>query len=155
MELNALCLRKWNVLFCVAAVIAMQMILNCISILHSVSTNAISKRISACLSDISNWLPTHHLKPNLDKTELLFFLHHPSWRSHSCCLQVCKNVWCHIRWPLKMQAAKLQSISTARTSGNSFEWWLKQIGESLFDSVHSRLLHCRVSVLHILFYCAL
>lgn len=73
MNLLCLSLRDWNVFFCFIAVIATQMLLNCISILHSVFTNAISKRISACLSDISNWLPTHHLKPHLDKTELLFF----------------------------------------------------------------------------------
>ncbi|KAJ8405442.1 hypothetical protein AAFF_G00319150 [Aldrovandia affinis] len=29
-------------------------------------------RISACLTDISAWMSTHHLKLNLGKTELLF-----------------------------------------------------------------------------------
>ncbi|CDQ88010.1 unnamed protein product [Oncorhynchus mykiss] len=29
-------------------------------------------RISACLADISAWMSAHHLKLNLDKTELLF-----------------------------------------------------------------------------------
>ena len=28
--------------------------------------------ISACLADISQWMSAHHLKLNLDKTELLF-----------------------------------------------------------------------------------
>ncbi|KAI7908531.1 reverse transcriptase, partial [Pyricularia oryzae] len=29
-------------------------------------------RIAACLTDISEWMATHHLKLNLDKTELMF-----------------------------------------------------------------------------------
>ncbi|KAJ8375252.1 hypothetical protein SKAU_G00058320 [Synaphobranchus kaupii] len=32
----------------------------------------VKERISACLTDISEWMATHHLKLNLDKTELLF-----------------------------------------------------------------------------------
>jgi hypothetical protein len=36
------------------------------------STPQVKERISACLTDISEWMATHHLKLNLDKTELLF-----------------------------------------------------------------------------------
>ncbi|KAJ8349446.1 hypothetical protein SKAU_G00245760, partial [Synaphobranchus kaupii] len=36
------------------------------------STPQVKERISACLTDISEWMTTHHLKLNLDKTELLF-----------------------------------------------------------------------------------
>ncbi|KAJ8358681.1 hypothetical protein SKAU_G00152060 [Synaphobranchus kaupii] len=32
----------------------------------------VKERISACLADISEWMSSHHLKLNLDKTELLF-----------------------------------------------------------------------------------
>ncbi|XP_075968214.1 uncharacterized protein LOC142971545 [Anarhichas minor] len=32
----------------------------------------VEARIAACLADISKWMTTHHLKLNLDKTELLF-----------------------------------------------------------------------------------
>ena len=32
----------------------------------------VAARISACLTDISQWMSAHHLKINLDKTELLF-----------------------------------------------------------------------------------
>ena len=32
----------------------------------------VETRISACLTDIAEWMATHHLKLNLDKTELMF-----------------------------------------------------------------------------------
>ena len=36
------------------------------------SDSQVEARIAACLTDISEWMATHHLKLNLDKTELLF-----------------------------------------------------------------------------------
>ena len=36
------------------------------------SETQVATRISACLTDISQWMTAHHLKINLDKTELLF-----------------------------------------------------------------------------------
>ncbi|KAJ8368695.1 hypothetical protein SKAU_G00087230 [Synaphobranchus kaupii] len=36
------------------------------------STPQVKERISACPADISVWMSSHHLKLNLDKTELLF-----------------------------------------------------------------------------------
>ena len=36
------------------------------------SDTQVESRIAACLADISEWMATHHLKLNLDKTELLF-----------------------------------------------------------------------------------
>ena len=36
------------------------------------SDQQVEARIAACLTDISKWMTTHHLKLNLDKTELLF-----------------------------------------------------------------------------------
>ncbi|KAM9547721.1 uncharacterized protein ACWYII_037372 [Salvelinus alpinus] len=33
----------------------------------------VATHITACLTDISTWMSAHHLKLNLDKTELLFF----------------------------------------------------------------------------------
>ena len=36
------------------------------------SETQVAARISACLTDISQWMSAHHLKINLDKTELLF-----------------------------------------------------------------------------------
>ncbi|KAK5876812.1 hypothetical protein CesoFtcFv8_026127 [Champsocephalus esox] len=36
------------------------------------SETQVVARISACLADISQWMSAHHLKLNLDKTELLF-----------------------------------------------------------------------------------
>ncbi|KAJ8367757.1 hypothetical protein SKAU_G00077850 [Synaphobranchus kaupii] len=41
-------------------------------IAHKVAPGEFESRISACLTDISEWMATHHLKLNLDKTELLF-----------------------------------------------------------------------------------
>ncbi|KAJ8346448.1 hypothetical protein SKAU_G00278490 [Synaphobranchus kaupii] len=35
-------------------------------------THPVKESISACLADISVWMSSHHLKLNLDKTELLF-----------------------------------------------------------------------------------
>ncbi|KAK1801825.1 hypothetical protein P4O66_022465, partial [Electrophorus voltai] len=32
----------------------------------------VSRRISACLTDIASWMTAHHLKLNPSKTELLF-----------------------------------------------------------------------------------
>ncbi|XP_068436667.1 uncharacterized protein [Clinocottus analis] len=39
---------------------------------HILKQSGIPERISACLTDISQWMSTHHLKFNPDKTELLF-----------------------------------------------------------------------------------
>ena len=36
------------------------------------SETQVVTRISDCLADISQWMSAHHLKLNLDKTELLF-----------------------------------------------------------------------------------
>ncbi|KAJ8349835.1 hypothetical protein SKAU_G00249650 [Synaphobranchus kaupii] len=38
----------------------------------SAAFDTVKESISACLTDISEWMATHHLKLNLDKTELLF-----------------------------------------------------------------------------------
>ncbi|XP_058477750.1 uncharacterized protein LOC131448934, partial [Solea solea] len=38
----------------------------------SSSDTHVAERISACLTDISQWMSDHHLKLNLDKTEFLF-----------------------------------------------------------------------------------
>ncbi|KAJ8386065.1 hypothetical protein AAFF_G00177540 [Aldrovandia affinis] len=40
--------------------------------LPTTTSQQVPARISACLADISVWMPTHHLKLNLGKTELLF-----------------------------------------------------------------------------------
>ena len=37
------------------------------------SDSTISSRISTCLSAISSWMHSHHLKLNLSKSDLLFF----------------------------------------------------------------------------------
>uniref|UniRef100_A0AAQ4Q4F1 Reverse transcriptase domain-containing protein n=1 Tax=Gasterosteus aculeatus aculeatus TaxID=481459 RepID=A0AAQ4Q4F1_GASAC len=37
------------------------------------SDTQVAARISACLTDISQWMSAHHLKINPDKTELLLF----------------------------------------------------------------------------------
>uniref|UniRef100_A0AAQ4RTJ0 Reverse transcriptase domain-containing protein n=1 Tax=Gasterosteus aculeatus aculeatus TaxID=481459 RepID=A0AAQ4RTJ0_GASAC len=37
------------------------------------SDTRVAARISACLTDISQWMSAHHLKINPDKTELLLF----------------------------------------------------------------------------------
>lgn len=42
------------------------------------SASQVNKKISACLTDISSWMASHHLKLNLDKAELLFIPHRTS-----------------------------------------------------------------------------
>lgn len=150
MNLLCLSLRDWNVFFCF---IAMQMLLNCISILHSVFTNAISKRILACLSDISNWLPTHHLKPNLDKTELLFFSLTKSLNvlveGHIAVASRCAkmlNVLLDDLWKCSLlsytnYSYKAQELLETLLSDDLNKWV-----NHCFDPVHWGLVHCWVSV---------
>ncbi|XP_064191712.1 dual specificity mitogen-activated protein kinase kinase 5 isoform X2 [Anguilla rostrata] len=42
------------------------------------SATLVNDKISSCLADISTWMASHHLKLNLNKTELLFFPHKTS-----------------------------------------------------------------------------
>ncbi|KAJ8369183.1 hypothetical protein SKAU_G00092110 [Synaphobranchus kaupii] len=58
---------------------------------HPLSTGvpqgSVKERISACLTDISEWMATHHLKLNLDKTEL-FFMPYKTFPLHDLSITV-------------------------------------------------------------------
>ena len=59
------------------------------------SDTLIATCISECLADISTWMTAHHLKLNLDKTELLFVpgkdCPHTDWSLSRKCPSVCPS----------------------------------------------------------------